>query len=264
MGQDDDDIPEDKPLETPEQAFPGALSPLWSVRSGLLHQHNADDLTREPAILAITERQNRLLRQIEEQQVRIEERRKETEDDALRLRDGRRVYVDGDRYRDEDERLLTGADEAEAARQNEYLPAASTWVQKQDIHRRAADAQRLKNKIEQNRRSGSATPQESAQRLDGYENEFADKVQERTPQPVTDYGSGDYVNALGDDTQISAVPAFTGAAAAVSREAIRKPGDEDTGSATAELKQEAIRAEGEAGNKKPPQPFGQGAPKLQV
>ena len=277
MGQDDDDIPEDKPLETPEQAFPGALSPLWSVRSGLLHQHNADDLTREPAILAITERQNRLLRQIEEQQVRIEECRKQTEDDALRLRDGRRVYVDGDRYRDGEGRLLAGADEAEAARQHEYRPDTSTWAQKQDIDRRAADSQRLKDKIEQDRQSGQGTPQEAmggrrqtegsmqaaAQRLDAYEKEFVDKVQERTPQSVTDYGAPDCMNALDEDTQISTVPAFT-AAAGVSREAIRKPGDEDTGSAAAELKQEAIRAEGEAGNKKPPRPFGQGTPKLQV
>ena len=187
-------------------------------------------------------------------------------------------------------RSLTGADEAEATRQHEYRPDASTWAQKQDIDHRAADAQRLKDQIEQDRQSGQGTPQEAmggrrptegnlhmeamrasateanmqaaAQRLDGYEKEFVDRVQERAAQPVTDYGASDYINPLDEDTQISTVPAFT--AAAVSREAIRKPGDEDTGSAAAELKQEAIRAEGEAGNKKPPQPFGQSAPKLQV
>ena len=48
MAQDDPDIPEDKPLETPEQDFPGGLSRLWSDHTGLLHQQ-----------------QNRLQRQID-------------------------------------------------------------------------------------------------------------------------------------------------------------------------------------------------------
>jgi hypothetical protein len=266
----------------PEQALPGDLSRLWAIRSNLLHQHEADELNRElageapprlifawtspyekhrieekrrseqlefeQAMLEISEHQDRLLRQISEEQVRIAERRKEIEDNTLRLDDGRRVYVDGDRYRDGEGRFLTGTDEAEAARQHEYHPHASTWAQKQEIERREKDAQDLKDKIEQDGASGQGTPQESAQRLDGYEKEFADKVQERAAQPVTDYGSADYMSALGDDTQISAVPAFTAAAAGVSREAIRKLGDEGADTQTADMK-------------KPPQPIGGGGMK---
>jgi hypothetical protein len=278
----DDDMPEDEFLELPEQALPGDLSRLWAIRSNLLHQHEYDELNRElageapprlifawtspyekhrieekrrreqlefeQAMLEISEHQDRLLRQINEEQVRITQRRKEIEDNALRLQDGRRVYVDSDRYRDGEGRLLTGADEAEAARQHEYRPDSSTWAQKQDIERREKDAQDLKDKIEQDRASGQGTPQESAQRLDVYEKEFADKVQERAAQPVTDYGSADYMSALGDDTQLSAVPAFMAAAADLSREAIRKLGDEGADTQTADIK-------------KPPQPFGGGGMK---
>jgi hypothetical protein len=225
MGQDDGDIPEDKLLEMPEQTVPGHLSHIWSVRSGLLHQQETDEINRElagdaaphlifasssvvekrrieekrrreqlefeRAMLEISERQDRLLREIEQEQVQLSKRHKEIEDNALRLHDGRRVYVDGDRFRDDQGTFLTGTDEAEAARQHEYRPDASTWAQKQEIERREKDAQDLKDKIEQDRASGQGTPQESAQRLDGYEKEFADKVQERAAQPVTDYGSAD-------------------------------------------------------------------------
>ena len=283
MGQDDGDIPEDKLLETPESSVPGDLSRLWSVRADLLHQQEIEEINRELAgdapphlifawssvvekrrieekrrreqlayeheMLEITDHQIRLLHEIEHEQVRLAERRKEIEDNALRLHDGRRVYVDGDRFRDEQGTFLTGTDEAEAARQHEYRPDASTWAQKQEIERREKDAQDLKDKIEQDRASGQGTPQESAQRLDGYEKEFATKVQERADQPVTDYGSADYMSALGDDTQISAVPAFTTAASPVSRETIRQLTDDDTGAQTADMK-------------KPAQPFGGGGMKL--
>jgi hypothetical protein len=278
MDTDDSDIPEDKLLEMPEQALPGGLSREWAIRSGLLYQRQVDELNRELAgdapprmifpwtdpreirkieekrrreqreyeevMREISERQDRLLLRIEEEQARIDERRREIDDHALRLRDGRRVYVDGDRYRDGEGRVLTGADEVEAARQHEYRPDASTWQQKKDIDDRYAEAGKLKDKILADRQNPQGSPQESAQRLDGYEKEFADKVEARAAQPVTDYGSA-------DDYALSAVPAFTAAAAPVSREAIRKFGDQDTGTQTAEIK-------------KPPQPFGGGAQKFQV
>jgi hypothetical protein len=292
MTDQDDDIPEDKILETPEQAMPGDLSRLWAIHSNVLHQREADELNAElagdaaprmifpwtspyekhrieekrrreqrefeQAMLEITERQDQLLFRIEQEQAEIDERRKEIEDHALRLHDGRRVYVDGDNYRDGEGILLTGADHAEAARQHEYRPDASTWAEKQEIDRRADENQKLKEKILKDRESGQRTPQEAAQRQDGYEKEFAEKVQARqdamdapaaagnSQQPVTDYGSADYMA----EYQISAVPAFT-AAANPKPAPDRKPADDDTGTAAAELK-------------KTPQPLGQGSPKFQV
>jgi hypothetical protein len=277
----DDDMPEDEFLEMPEQALPGDLSRIWAIRSNLLHEREADELNRELAgdaparmifpwtstqekrrleekrrreqlayeeeMIENEQRYDRLLLRIDEEQARIDEQRREIEDNALRLRDGRRAYIDGDRYRDGEGRVLSGPDEAEAARQHEYHPDASTWAEKQEIDRRADENQRLKDKILKDRADGQGTPDQAAQRLDGYEKVFTEKVQARQhamdaaaterndTQAVTDYGSADYMNAFGGDSQISAVPAFT-AAAAVSRETIGKLTDDDSGAQAAEIK----------------------------
>jgi hypothetical protein len=276
MGQDDGDIPEDKLLEMPEQDFSGGLSRVWSsVGSGLRHQQVTDELNHELAgdtpphmifasssvvekrrieekrrreqlayeheMLEIAEHQTRLLHEIEQEEVRLAERRKEIDDNALRLQDGRRVYVDGDRYRDGEGQLLTGADEAEAHRQHEYRPDASTWKEKKDIDDKYAAAEKLKDKIIADRESGQGTPQEQAAKLDGYEKEFAEQVQAKAAAPVTDYGSA-------DNFDLSAVPAFSLAASPVSHETIRQLTDDDAGTQTADIK-------------KPPQPFGGGGMK---
>ena len=93
-------------------------------------QRREDERRTEEYARAITERQNRLLVQIEERQREVEQRRQEIENNAIRLHDGRRAYIDGDRYRDGEGRALAGADETEAARQHQYQPHASTWQQK--------------------------------------------------------------------------------------------------------------------------------------
>lgn len=268
------ELPEDKLLLMPELPV-GDITPLWAIRSNILHdrqlaelaaeragtarpinllpwnapqeqqrlaeKHRREQLEYEQRLRDITARQDRLLQRIEYEQAAIEKQRKDCEAHALRLNDGRRVYVDGDRFRDGEGRVLTGADEAEAARQHEYRPDASTWQQKQDIDRRYADAEKLKNEILADRQSGTA-PQDEAIKLDGYEKEFAAKVEAKAAQPVTDYGTA-------DDYTLSAVPAFTAAADPVSPKPIRKLTDDDTGTQTADIK-------------KPPQPFGGGGMKL--
>jgi hypothetical protein len=88
-------------------------------------------------------------------------------------------------------------------------------------------------------RQNGVPPSDEASRLDGYEKEFADKVEAKAAQPVVDYSRA-------DDYDLSAVSAFTAAAAPVSREAIRKPGDTESQSADI---------------KKPSQPFGGGGMK---
>ena len=282
----DDDITEDKLLEMPEQALPDGLSRLWAIRSGLLHERELDEMNREragdapphmlmpwndpreirrvqekrrrelrdyeQAMQEISERQDRLLLLIDAEEARIDERRREIDDNALRLRDGRRVYVDGDRYRDGQGRVLTGADEAEAAHQHEYRPDASTWTQKQEIERRSEDAKRLKDKILQDRESGQGTPEEAGTRLSGYEQEFHDRIEAQAQQAPADFGSADYMAGYG----LSAVPAFTAAAAPVSRETIGKLNDDDSGTQAAELKQDLVPTAGEGENKKPPRSTG--------
>ena len=72
-------------------------------------------LLAEQELQEYRERSDRLLAQIEQEQIAVEKHRKEIEDNALKLRDGRRVYVDGNQYRDEQGRVLEGRDRDEAA-----------------------------------------------------------------------------------------------------------------------------------------------------
>ncbi|MGH9721916.1 MAG: hypothetical protein ACRD8O_17050 [Bryobacteraceae bacterium] len=200
----------------------------------------------EEAMRQVRERQVRLLAQIEHAQRENDERRRKIDDNAIRLRDGRRVYVDGDKYRDEQGRVLTGDDEAEAAREHENKPGASTWAEKQEAERQAEELRRQKERILRDRGEEGLSPEESARRLDGYERDFAQAVASRHKQvqdaPV-DYGSANYM----DEYQISSVPAFA-QAAAVTRETIKQPTDTETESATAETKT-ATRPSGHSGPK---------------
>jgi hypothetical protein len=274
-----DTMPEAELLAMPSQALPGGLSHLWAIRANAIHERELNELALELAgdsgrpfmifhdqdpkekrrreeerrreqleyelaMGDIRDRQDRFLLRIEEEQREIDKRRKQIEDNALRLRDGRRVYVDGDRYLDGEGRALTGADEAEAARQHQYQPNASTWEQKQEIDRKAEEARRLKEKILNDREQG-ISPEEAGNRLTGYEKEFAQQAQERAAQAPVEFGAADYMADYGVP---SAVPAFTQAADPVTRETIRKLA-EDEGTATAEMQKTA-------------RPSGQGALKL--
>jgi hypothetical protein len=90
------------------------------------------------------ERSDRVLAQIEEQQHALLRRRQEIEDKALRLHDGRRIYIDGDQYRDEQGDILQGRDRDQAADQHRQCPDASTWRDKKEIDDKYAEADRLK------------------------------------------------------------------------------------------------------------------------
>lgn len=234
----DDDIPEDAGDDQPPMILP------WT---GHHEVHRIEERRRgerrahEEALRELSEGQDRLLLRIEEQQAKIEQRRKDIEDNALRLRDGRRVYGDGDRYRDGKGQLLTGPDEAEAARQHEYRRDAPAWAHKQGTDRRAADAQSLKGKILQDRERGQGSPGQASRRLSGYEEEFRDRVEARA-----DSGSADY---MADYEVPSVVPAFTAAAIGVTPAHVHKRAKDGSGGASAEMKQ-PMRGEGEGPVKK--------------
>jgi hypothetical protein len=276
-----DTIPEDKLLALPSEALPGGLSRLWAIRSNVIHEREVNELALElagdtsrhlmispekdpkekqrrreeeerrrawlayeEAMRGIAERSDRLLARIEDEQREIDKRRKQIEDNALRLHDGRRVYVDGDRYRDGEGRALTGADEAEAARQHQYQPSASTWHQKQEADRQEGEMRNLKDRILKDREEGIA-PEQAGQKLSGYEREYHDKLEKRAAQAPADFGGADYMADYGVP---STVPAFTQAADPVTRETIRKPADEETGTQTAEM-QKTSRPSGQGGLK---------------
>jgi soluble cytochrome b562 len=244
-------IPDGELLTLPSGAIPpGWLSEFFGRRAALIHQQDTDELAlelsgdstrhlmifpgmdakekrrreeegRRSALLAeqemleYRERSDRLLAQIDQQQRVVEKRRKEIEDSALKLHDGRRVYVDGDLYRDEQGRVLEGMDRDEAATLHSTKPDASTWRQKNEIDDRFEELKRMKQKVLDDREQTETGGQDlnaATDRLSADEKEFAGKVEARAQQAPVDYGSADYMAAFGDEYTISTVPAFTKAA----------------------------------------------------
>jgi hypothetical protein len=213
-----DTLPEADLLALPGQAIPpGRLTEFFTRRAEILHQRDmgqvmlelsgnstrrffifpetdpkrreAEDRRRaglayEESMRQIRERSDRLLAQIEIQQQEIDRQRKQIEDRAIRLSDGRRVYVDGDRYRDEQGRLLEGADEGEARERHREKPGASTWREWTRIQEQQDELERLRERVRQERqhaeRSGEGLSagemgrrrNEAEQRLTGYEQEL--------------------------------------------------------------------------------------------
>jgi hypothetical protein len=246
---DDDNLTDDQILDLPTQALPGDLSRLWSARADTAREREFNEMLleltgdstrhlmifpdqdprakrpreeadRRRAWLAsqemqdYIERSDRLLTRIDEQERLIEKRRQEIEDNALKLYDGRRVYVDGNQYRDENGTILHGSARDEAADLHRGNPQASTWQEKKDIDDRYAEAERLRQKVLKDREDAGRGGDINAanDRLSADEKEFMDKIEARAQATTTDYGSSDYMAELGDDYQISTVPAFTKAA----------------------------------------------------
>ena len=251
---------------------PGRLTEFFTRRAELVHQKGLDQLmfelsgnsTRrfmifgeqdprrreaedrrraslayEESMRQIRERSDRLLAQIEVQQQEIDRQRREIEDRAIKLRDGRRVYVDGDRYRDEHGRLLEGADADEAAGLHSEKPDASTWEQKQEIERRAEEARRLKERVLRERQEAEAGGQglspeeqerrrrEAEQRLTGYERELKAQVEvtraelAAKPDAASAYSAvtlDDYAGPAGGEGKTAAAD-FTRAVAGLSETA---------------------------------------------
>jgi hypothetical protein len=270
---DDDNLTDDQLLEMPTEAMPGDLSRLWAVRANAIHNREFNELVAEltgasgshlmifrdqdPIVKRqreeearrraaqemqdYFERSDRLLARIDEQERIIAKRRQEIEDNALKLHDGRRVYVDGNQYRDENGVILSGSARDEAAELNRGNPQASTWQQKKDIDDQCAAEERLRQKVLQDRDAVSRGGDVNAANanLTAEEKEFTAQVEAKAAQAPTDYG---------DEFQISTVPAFTKAASA-SRETDEQASETESQSAT-------------VGAKKAPQPLGQGALKL--
>jgi len=280
MGNDDDDnLTDDELLEMPTEALPGDLSRLWTARAAAIHNREFNELVAEltgtsnshvmifrdqdprlkrqreeeearrrgaQEMQDYFERSDRLLARIDEQERIIAKRRQEIEDNTLKLHDGRRVYVDGNQYRDENGNILQDSARDEAAELHRGNPQASTWQQKKDIDDRYAAEERLRQKVLQDRDAAERGGDVSSanDKLTAEEKEFTQQVEVRAAQAPTDYGSPNYMADYGDEFQISTVPAFTKAAQQTSEQK-----DKQTETETAQTKIA-------------PQPLGQGAPKF--
>jgi hypothetical protein len=278
MSTDDDDgLTDDQILDLPMQVMPGDLSRLFSARANIVHEREFKEFIlelhggssrhlmfpdqdpvakrqreEEARRRAVQEMQDyedrsaRLLARIDEQERVIAKRRKEIEDNAIKLHDGRRVYVDGSQYRNEQGRVLEGRDRDEAAALHCEKPNASTWQDRQTTIEEADELKRLKQKVLKDRDAAERGGDVSAanDKLTAEEKEFTQQVEVRAAQAPTDYGSSDYTTAYGDDYQMSTVPAFTKAAQQTGQQT-----DNQTETETAQTKIA-------------PQPTGQGAFKL--
>jgi len=260
MEDDIENMPDAVVLALPEaQVSPGTLTLLWARKADTLRERDLTELSDELNGLSrsrrmlgpgqtdqaevrrrreLKAREDDLLRRINIEQERIHVEMEELDKRTIRLHDGRRAYVDGKEYRDEQGRVLQGSDRDQAEVQHLQNPKAATWAEKQEIEARAREAQALKDKVE---RDGEGTMTE--QHLTAYEKELSEKIDARAKEPPVDYGSADYMNVK--NWKISSAPAFTAAAKPVSRETIGKLTEDNKASPATNIK-------------KPPQPVGNG------
>jgi len=253
-----DALPEGELLTLPEGSIPpGWLTGFFARRAAMIHQQDSNELAlelsgdsslhlmifrdmdpnekrrrkeeedrrrslAEAELQDYRERSDRLLARIEQEQLVVEKRRKEIEDNALKLHDGRRVYVDGNQYRDEQGRVLEGRDRDEADSLRSTKPDASTWRQKTEIDDRYEELKRLKQKVLDDRERAERGGQDlnaAGDRLSAYEKEFQNNLERtrteiaaKAPADLAASYNTDYMAAYGDEYTISTVPAFTKAA----------------------------------------------------
>lgn len=266
----DDDIetmPDGDLLTIPSGNIPsGVLTMLWARHSAVIYQRRIDELNRElsgaytrhvmlfpgqspeekrrreeeearrryvQAMLDIQQRSDRLLAAIEFRENEIDHHRKEIEDHALKLHDGRRVYFDGTGYLDETGRVLAGGDANEAQVLHRERPDAPTWQERQETIDQYDEMERLRQKVLQEERQAAAGGQglssaemeqrrkDGQARMNSYEQQFDAQVKAAHHEMAkeTDVGSAyadtsldDYAGPAGGVGKSSA-PDFTRAVA---------------------------------------------------
>lgn len=188
--EDDEELTDSELLSLPGESIkPGRLSSFFARRSALISQRNLDqtwlELSGAPVrhvmlfsdqdprakqrreeeerrrawfayereMENIRAREDRLLAYIGEQQERNRERLEDIEQRTIRLRDGRRAYVNdnGNGYVDENGRALTGADADDARAEHLKHPDAATEREKTEADRRREELEKQRREIEERR-----------------------------------------------------------------------------------------------------------------
>jgi hypothetical protein len=165
-------------------------------------RHERVILEYQETMRAVEQRSDQLLAKIDREERRIEERRREIETRAIRLHDGRRVYVDGEDFRDGEGRALSGSDRTEAAQKAK--PDSAQWADKQRFDDWSREAKQLKGKVHDLRKNVSdetygnksdgelrGEGRDARDRMTGCEREFTDRLQDRSAAD-TAYGATDY------------------------------------------------------------------------
>jgi hypothetical protein len=252
--ENDDDLTDSELLSLPGESIkPGQLSSYFARRSALISQRNLDQVwlelsgasirhvmlfgEQDPRVKqqredeerrrawfayememeAVRAREDRLLAYIDEQQALNRERLEDIERRTIRLRDGRRVYVNGNGYVDEFGDEMRGADLDEARAEHAKHPDAATIAEKTEAERRREELEKLRRQIEERRAQREAgndatlTDSERAAKLKTEQEALtADelKVQQiadqrhteivKNPDNIADAYSTDYTSAYGN------------------------------------------------------------------
>ena len=167
------ELPDDELLNIPlGNLLPGELKRAFRINS----EQNAkkqEEESRHTVELSATlrrdeETETHEREELERYEVRLLERIYEREEElqiesagldqrAIKLHDGRRAYVDGDRYRDAEGRELSGADRAQAEVLHLEQPHAATWQEKQKIEEQWAAIETVRRDVEKAHDTGGAS-----------------------------------------------------------------------------------------------------------
>jgi hypothetical protein len=141
-------------------------------------------------------REERLLAELDKREQELFERAEGLDTRAIKLDDGRRAYVDGDKYRDAEGRELKDADRAQAEIHHLDHPNAATWQEKHDLDEQFFAATRMRHQIEE-LQEGKAGANEATV-LSRYEKQLQTQSSgalSRAPV-AADYADVDYMGAL--------------------------------------------------------------------
>ena len=177
--------------------MPGELARSFKVHAEQAHkaeefeaqhrveaQHIVEDREQEEAELH--HREERVLAELAEREELLREEAQRLDDRAIKLDDGRRAYVDGDCYRDNEGHELTGADRAQAEVLHVEHPNATSWQEEQQLTRKWEETQRLRHGIEAAQAGAPGTDEATA--IGAAEKMLAQPNQQET---LKDYGNAD-------------------------------------------------------------------------
>lgn len=162
------------------------------IASTLLAAHQQEEEVAEHEREEHEYREAVLLDRIHDREAEIQQEAAVLDERTIKLHDGRRAYVDGDRFRDAEGKELHGADRAQAEIGQLTQPKAATWQEHEELQRRWETTEQLRHKVED--LQASDTPGADAA-LAGYEKEFT--AHEAAKPVVPNYGSSDYMAAFG-------------------------------------------------------------------
>lgn len=206
------ELPDDELVNLPtDNLRPGELVRAFQVRAewavkklvaaqpdeiSLMLVAERKEETKEAERDEMQRREDLLLAQLDKHEQELLAEAERLDARAIKLDDGRRVYVDHDKYRDAEGRELKDADRAQAEVHHLDHPDAATWQEHKDIERQKQATRELRQRVENLNASDSAGSEKA---LTAYEAEFQSRVAGRLKEgaKAADSADTDYMAAYG-------------------------------------------------------------------